>query len=109
MLNEKMKAVQIAIEQIINGFPKDYLNTVFGDRIIKEDLILQIMLECCKYAYDSTAEKHSIRYYCKNVEKNEEDYFRMNLQRSICKIYNYREKEYEYKKIHAEVDAARYV
>ena len=47
MLNEKMKAVQIAIEQIINSFPKDYLNTVFGDRIIKEDLILQIMLECC--------------------------------------------------------------
>ena len=56
MLNEKMKAVQIAIEQIINSFPKDYLNIVFGDRIIKEDLILQIMLECCKYAYDSTAE-----------------------------------------------------
>ena len=46
-------------------FPKDYLNIVFGDRIIKEDLILQIMLECCKYAYDSTAEKYSIRYYCK--------------------------------------------
>ena len=104
MLNEKMKAVQIAIEQIINSYPKDYLNIVFGDRIIKEDLILQIMLECCKYAYDSTAEKHSIRYYCKNVEKNEEDYFRMNLQRTIRKIYGYREKEYEYKKIHAEVD-----
>ena len=57
MLNEKMKAVQIAIEQIINSFPKDYLNIVFGDRIIKEDLILQIMLESYSFMLNARTQR----------------------------------------------------
>ena len=98
MLSSKMESLRIAIEQILESFTREYCETVFDDRIIKDELILQIMMECCKYAYDCTAEKHSLRYYCRNIEDNNEDYFRMTLQRIAKKIYNYRESEYKYRK-----------
>ena len=60
MLNENMYAVAVAIgEVIVKNFPIEYQMYVFDGKLTLHDIIGQVLVECCKYAYDITAEKHS--------------------------------------------------
>lgn len=64
MLNEKMKTVGNSIAAVItHSFPYEYLQFVFGGRITLDDIVNQVLFECCKFAYDQTADKHSLSYY----------------------------------------------
>ena len=56
MLNDKMKKVFKTIKQVITGtLPDKYIFFLLEDRIDLDDLVMQILFECCKFAYDSTA------------------------------------------------------
>lgn len=64
MLTDRMIAVAQAVQnQILTVFPEEYLQKTFSGKITLKDIILQILVECCKYAYDNTQEKHSLDYY----------------------------------------------
>ena len=75
MLNEKLEAVARAIEyQITHVFPVPYLEETFSGKITLQDVVLQIIVECCKRAYDQTQETHSLDYYlggAKSADVNE--------------------------------------
>ncbi|MDI3537208.1 MAG: hypothetical protein PWR12_1390 [Eubacteriaceae bacterium] len=62
MMNKKMSSVATAIrEVIIKIFPVEYQLFVFGGKLTLGDIVEQVMVECCKYAYDNTTEKHSLK------------------------------------------------
>lgn len=90
MLTDKMTAVKIAIESTLTtAFPLDYINFVLSGNITIGDLVVQIMVECCKYAFDFTAEKHSLRYYLQRSNLLE-DGQRMLIHRTLKKINEHR-------------------
>ena len=98
MINEKMEKIKITIKNVIyEFFPPYYLNYVFSGKITLDDIAMQVLMECCKYAYDCTAEKHSLRYY---IELNglDIDNDRMMLQRTVQKINKFRQVEYNIRK-----------
>lgn len=98
MLNEKMYAVAVAIEEvIIRTLPISYQLFIFEGKITLKDIIGQVLVECCKYAYDITAEKHSLNYYLKNANSktDTEDSERMTLKRTMDYIQERRTIEYE--------------
>lgn len=98
MLNERMEAVRATVQSVIQKvFPEDYLDYVFSDKITIEDLCVQIMMECAKYAYDNSSPKHSLRYHLRKAGLSEDD-GRAMVQRSLKKINRYREEEYYYRK-----------
>lgn len=83
MLTGKMNEVSKAIEDtIIEVFPTQYLIKLLSSRITLQDLTNQILVECCKYAYDQTQEKHSLDYYLGGAV-HAEDSERMMHQRTI--------------------------
>ena len=45
---------------------------LFEDKINIDDLAMQILFECCKYAYDSTSKKSSLRSYMDSPELDDE-------------------------------------
>lgn len=64
MLNNKMYAVAVAIEEvIIHTLPIEYQLYVFEGKTTIKDIISQVLMECCKYAHDNLEEKHSLNYY----------------------------------------------
>ena len=97
MLNEKMRAVADAIEEvIIYTLPVEYQLFVFEGKITLEDIISQVLVECSKYAYDNTAEKHSLNYYLKNVDMiDTEESKRMIFKRTMDYIQERRTIQYE--------------
>lgn len=98
LINEKMEKIKITIKNVIyEFFPPYYLNYVFSGKITLDDIAMQVLMECCKYAYDCTAEKHSLRYY---IELNglDIDNDRMMLQRTVQKINKFRQAEYNIRK-----------
>ncbi len=81
-MNDILLSVGSAIsEYIIEEFPRKYLENVFGGSLEIDDLIDQVILECIKFAYDSTQEKHSIRYYLKQNADEENADVRMKYSR----------------------------
>lgn len=99
MLNDKMKTIAESIgEVIIHTLPVEYQLFVFEGKITLEDIIGQVLVECSKYAYDKTAEKHSLNFYLKNIETTVglEDSERMTHKRTIDYIQERRTIEYEY-------------
>ena len=98
MLNEKMEKVAHSIGSIIRReFPSDYLSLVFEKgRFEMSDIIIQIMVECCKYAYDTTAEKHSLLYYTReqNSDPNTEESEHKQISRTIEYINSHRDEYY---------------
>ncbi len=64
MLTKKMDIVAQTIEnQILTVFPEEYVWETFSGKITLRDTILQLLAECCKYAYDNTQETHSLDFY----------------------------------------------
>lgn len=83
MLTRKMNEVaQVIFRQIIKVFPKEYLRHTFSGKITINDVILQILVECCKYSYDNTLEKHSLDYYIRGSSFSD-DSERMMHQRTM--------------------------
>lgn len=102
-----MYAVAIAIEEtIIEKFPVDYQLFVFGGNIKLNDIISQILVECCKYAFDNTIEKRSLKQHLTELELSEkyEEAERMKQQRTIGYIQERRQFLYEYLKQSGPVD-----
>lgn len=97
MLNKIMYDVAIAIEEvIIRTFPTEYQMFVFGGKITLRDIISQILVECCKYAYDNTAQKHSLRYYLEEAGSQLDiDSERMILQRAMQYIQEHRSYQHD--------------
>lgn len=90
MLTDKMTAVKTAIESTLTtAFPLNCVNSVLSGNITIDDLIIQIMVESCKYAFDFTAEKHSLRYYLQRSNLLE-DGQRMLIHRTLKKINEHR-------------------
>lgn len=64
MLTQNLQAVAKAVAfQIIKVFPDEYLRETLSGKSTLKDIVLQILVECCKYAYDNTQERHSLNYY----------------------------------------------
>lgn len=94
MMNDKMEKIAYTIESIMKAFfPAEYLGYLCEESFSLRDIAVQVMVECCKNAYDEVTEKHSIRYYRASTDFNE-DSERMMISRTIAKIFAYREKEY---------------
>lgn len=55
MLNDKMPAIAETIKEIIiYTLPVEYQLFLFEGKITLEDIVSQVLVECCKYAYDNT-------------------------------------------------------
>lgn len=95
MATEKMQRIKKEIEKVMfMAFPDGYLNYVFGGKLTPDDVVTQVLIECCKQAYDKTAEKHSLRHYFRSYgieEENEQRWF----HRSLEKANQYRKAEYD--------------
>ena len=89
-MTEKMNKVAKSIENIIRMvFPADYLSVVFEYGIFDmSDIVNQIMVVCCKNAYDVVTEKHPLLYYVKkeNELPDTEESERKALERILKKI-----------------------
>ena len=87
-----MQKVFKTIKQVITStLPDQYIYFLLEDRIDLDDLVMQILFECCKFAYDSTAKKSSLRAHMASPELDDE---RMLHQRTVKKINAYRMQEY---------------
>lgn len=83
ILNLKMKNVADEIGySILRFYNEDYLESIFRFGIQIEDVIFQILVECCRYAYLKNAEKHPQKFY---IERDglELELERKNLKRTI--------------------------
>ena len=97
-MNQKMQKVAAEIEStIIRTFPVEYQLFVFDGRITIKDIVSQIMVELCKYSYDSIQEKHSLTYYLGGTGSVEDDK-RMALQRTVGYINERRSIDHNYLK-----------
>lgn len=80
-MNLKMKEVADEIGKCIyREYNEDYIETLFEGGIVVEDVIFQVLVECCRYAYLKTAEKHPLKYYIER-EGLELDLTRKNVKR----------------------------
>lgn len=48
---------------ILHNYSREYLETLFSNDITIEDVIIQVLVLCCRYAYLSNTEKHPLSYY----------------------------------------------
>lgn len=67
---------------ILQNYNKDYLDDVLIGGIALDDVIFQILVECCRYAYLSNSEKHPWKYYIEQ-EGLELELARKNLKRTL--------------------------
>ena len=82
-MNPKMTSVADEIGWSIGKYyDEDYLDLLFSDNIAIEDVIFQILVECCRYAYLKNADKHSLKYYI-DRDGLELDLARKNIKRII--------------------------
>lgn len=64
MLTPKMKRIADDIgKSILQDYDRDYLSLILANGLIIEDIIFQVLVECCRYAYLLKAEKHPLKYY----------------------------------------------
>ena len=80
IMNSKMTQVANEIgRSILQKYDEDYLETLFSGGIVIEDIIMQILVECCRNAYLTKSEKHTLKYYI------ERDGLELDVQRKIIK------------------------
>ena len=82
-MNPKMTAVADEIGDVIcRYYDKEYLETMYSMGIVIEDVIFQVLIECCRYAYLQNASRHPLKYY---IERDglELDIARKNNERTI--------------------------
>ncbi len=84
------------IRLLFESIPKEYLSSVFSEDMGIDDLIDQIILELVKYAYDSSQEKHSIRYYLGQLGDAEIEAAAMRYSRLQKLANEYKNRELDY-------------
>ena len=63
-MNQKMTAAADEIgRSILQHYDREYLDSLFSCGFVIEDIIFQILVECCRYAYLKNADKHPLKYY----------------------------------------------
>lgn len=63
-MNLKMTSVADEIgRSICKYYEEEYIDLLFSENIVIEDVIFQVLVECCRYAYLKNADKHSLKYY----------------------------------------------
>ena len=68
---------------ICKYYNQEYLEVLFDNhQICIEDVIFQILVECCRYAYLSNAEKHPITFYIER-DRLEQEPERKTIKRII--------------------------
>ena len=83
MLTPKMKRIADDIGGIIlQDYDRDYLSLILANGLIIEDIIFQVLVECCRYAYLLKAEKHPLKYYIER-DRLELDLARKEIKRTI--------------------------
>lgn len=83
MLTPKMKKIADDIGKIIfSKYDQDYLNCLFSFGFRVEDIIFQVLVICCRYAYLVNSEKHPLLYYIEQ-EGLEPDRARKEYERII--------------------------
>lgn len=98
-VNSKMMGVEMTILKIMEAvFPADLRHFIFASGIVEPaDIVEQVVLDCIKNAYDSTAPKESIRYFLQKEGLTSDDE-RMRYSRIKEYVDAYRMREYEYRK-----------
>lgn len=100
-MNDKTLQVGSAITQFLfEMYPSEYIRSVFSGKLDIDDFVDQVILECIKNAFDTTQEKHSLRYFLK---KNGYDYnndidIRMRYSRLMALVNDAKKKEIEHLK-----------
>ncbi len=92
-MNPKMTSVADEIgRSICQYYEEEYLDLLFSGNIVIEDVIIQVLVECCRYAYLKNADKHSLKYY---IERDgmELELARKNLKRVIDYVNDHFELE----------------
>ncbi len=99
-MNDKIKQIKNEITQLLyEEYPEKYIEYVFNGKIEVDDFVKQVILECIKYAFDHTQEKHSIRYFLKTSGKLSDDE-RMKYSRLMSLVQEYKRKEIENLKLY---------
>lgn len=82
-MNDKMTSIANDLGTwICRNYNRNYLETLFNNGICIEDVILQILVECCRCAYLVNSEKHPISYYI-NRDGRESELARKEIKRTI--------------------------
>lgn len=82
-MNKKMTDVANDLGRwIYQNYEHDYLDLLFDGRIVIEDVIFQILVECARYAYLINAPKHPFSYFIEN-EGLEPELARKELKRTV--------------------------
>ena len=98
MPTESIQSVGNAVVRFLfDSLPIEYFHSVFGGALDIDDLVDQVILECIKAAYDSTREKHSIRYYLSKQNEYTDD-VRMRYSRLLAISNEYKRKEVSFLK-----------
>lgn len=65
-------------------YDEDYLEPLFSSPFVTiEDVILQVLVVCSRYAFLKNAEKHPIMFYLRQDGKDEDDRARKEIERTI--------------------------
>lgn len=95
-MNDKIIQIGAEITQyLFEIYPFEYIQSVFSGKLDVDDFVDQVILECIKNAFDSTQEKHSLRYFLKESgydDKNDID-VRMKYSRRMALVNDAKKKE----------------
>ena len=104
LYNLKMQRVAITIlEVMMREFPREYLDSIFSGFLDPGDIVEMVMLELIKNTYDTTEEKHSMRYFFNKYGITEQDQI-MRYSRIQSYVQKYRKREYNFRKEEADFD-----
>ena len=95
-LTPKMQRIADGIGNVIcNHYDKDYLAVLFSCGYTIADIIFQVLVLCCRYAYLKTAEKHPLKYYI------DHDNLELELARKENKrVFDYVNEKYHLESVH---------
>lgn len=95
MLNDKMVSAKFAIKDVLTAaLLSNYSASPLSEKVTIDDLAVQIMFECSKYAFEYSLPRHSLRYYLQQSGSIEDDQ-RLLIQRTLKKVNTYRIAEYD--------------
>lgn len=77
---------------LFENYSSEYIKSVFSGKLNVDDFVDQVLLECIKFAFDSTQEKHSLRHFLKERDELTDD-ARMRYSRLLAIVNDYKEKE----------------
>ena len=91
------------LDVMMKEFPREYLDFLFAGLLDPSDIVEMVMLELIKNTYDTTEEKHSMRYFFNKYGITEQDQI-MRYSRIQSYVQKYRMREYNFRKEEADFD-----